>query len=76
MYHCHMRFYFFGQEKKLFELFRAMPPLTAFTHEFFESRELNPALAAKADAIWADLRGVEAAQAARVQAAGKRPEAE
>ena len=76
MYHCHMRFYFFGQEKKLFELFRAMPPLTAFTHEFFESRELNPALAAKADAIWADLRGVEAAQAARVLAAGKRPEAE
>ena len=66
MYHCHMRLYFLGREERLFELFREMPPLTAFTHEFFESQELDPSLAAKADVIWADLRGMEAAEAARV----------
>ena len=76
MYHCHMRLYFLGREERLFELFREMPPLTAFTHEFFESQELDPSLAAKADVIWADLRGMEAAEAARVLAAEKRPEAE
>ena len=76
MYHCHLRFYFVGQDENLFELFRAMPPLEAFTHEYFESREPEGSLAAKADVIMADLRGMKAAWAARVLAEGKSSETE
>lgn len=76
MYHCHMRFYFIGREEKFFELFRVMPPLEAFTHEFYESREPEISLAARADVILADLRGMEAAEAARILAEGKSAETE
>ena len=76
MYHCHMRFYLIGQDETLFALLRAMPPLEAFTHEFFESREPEASPAAKADVILADLRDTGVAEAVRMLDANKRAETE
>ena len=60
MYHCHTRFYFTGHDRNVLDVFRAMPPLDGFTHEFFESPEPEASLAAGADVILADLRGMTA----------------
>ncbi len=76
MYHCQIQFYFTGHDRKLSALFRAMPPLDAFTHEFFESPEPKASLAAKADVIFADLREMAAAKAAGMLTAAKRSDTE
>ena len=75
MYHCHTRFYFTGHDRNVLDVFRAMPPLDGFTHEFFESPEPEASLAAGADVILADLRGMTA-EAAGLLLSEKRPEAE
>ena len=76
MYHCHAQFYLIGHDQKLLDLFRAMPPLDAFTHTFFESLEPEASLAAKADVILADLRDMEAVEAAGLLTAKKGRETE
>ena len=71
MYHCHLRFYFVGCQGGLFRPFREAPPLEPFSHEFLMSDELDPEKAAKADCILADLRGLDAVQAAKALLACK-----
>ena len=65
MYHCHLRLYFTGAQRELFDIFKRMPPLEAFSHEFLESDQPQGDLSAAADLIIADLRGADAAQAVR-----------
>ncbi|MCM1126066.1 MAG: response regulator [Lachnospiraceae bacterium] len=55
MYHCHIQFYLTGQSCKAYEVFKSMPPLEQFTHEFTESCGLDEALAWKADVIFVNL---------------------
>lgn len=62
MYHCHVHFYLFGEENRLFELMKGMPPFENFTHDFFESSGLEKQLAEKADVIFAYLRNNEAGE--------------
>ena len=56
MYHCCVHFYLLGDRSEIFEIIKEMPPLEHFTHEFWESGEVDEALAAKANVILADLR--------------------
>ncbi len=76
MYHCHMRVYCISRDQALFKALKEMPPMEAFTHEFFWSEDVQAELAAQADAVFADLRGMDAVQAAGALAAGKGPETE
>ncbi len=55
MYHCHVHFYLFGKENRLFELIKGMPTFENFTHEFCESSDLEKRFAEKADVIFAYL---------------------
>ena len=61
MYHCHLRIYFIGCRQELFAPLRETAPLDRFTHTFMESGEPDPALAAQAEVIFADLTGLDAA---------------
>ena len=76
MYHCHMRFYLMGHPQRVFEIIKDMSPLGRFTHEFLESDRPEAALAARADVILADLRGMDAGEAVRTLGAGKTDQAE
>lgn len=63
MYHCHIRFYLSGRQHGIHEIIKEMPPLVHFTHEFYESDTPQPALAAGADVIIADITGIDAREA-------------
>lgn len=76
MYHCHVSFYFTGNQKRLFDLVRGMSPLSAFTHDFSESADPQEALAAGADVILAEVCGTDAVKAVQELTAWKKPEAE
>ena len=76
MYHCHIRFYCTGMGYELAELLKEMPPLEAFTHEFRESEKPEKGLTAKADVIFADLRGADALKTVRTLCMWKKAEAE
>ncbi len=76
MYHCHIHFYLAGRQKRLFEIIKEMPPLEHFTHGFIESDTPQEALAARADVILADLRGIDVKEALRILTFGKVREAE
>ncbi len=65
MYHCHVHFYLFGQQSRIFEVIKEMPPLEHFAHEYMESSEPKEALAARADVIIADLRALDAKAAVK-----------
>ena len=60
MYHCHVCFYFIGNQSQLFNTVKSMPALASFDYEFMESKCINEELAAKADVILADLSGLDA----------------
>ena len=60
MYQCHLHLYMTGHQNKLFEVIKEMDPLEHFTYEFSESDTPDSTLAADADAIFADLRGMNA----------------
>lgn len=55
MYHCHVRFYLAGECHEIFEKIKKMPPLEAFTHEFYESKTLEPDNISSADVIIAHI---------------------
>ena len=55
---------------------REVSPLEAFTHEFWESKTPKRDLAAKADVIFADLRGADVADTVRTLCTWKKAEAE
>ena len=61
MYHCRIQLYLVGCQQELFQPLREAPPLERFTHAFSESAGPDPALAARADVIFADLTGMDAA---------------
>ena len=69
MYRCHTHFYFVGSHSRIFEIIREMPPLEHFIHEFAESDRPEADLAAGADVILANLKGLDAGESAGVLAA-------
>ena len=68
MYHCHTRFYLMGRQRQLFEKVKKLPLLEGFTYEFLESDRPEEELATRADVIFADLRGTNAAATAELLA--------
>ena len=76
MYHCHVRFLYIGKEPELFTQFKEMPPLEAFTHEFWESEKPEGDSAAKADVIFVNLRDMDALETVRALSSLKKAEAE
>ena len=76
MYHCHIRFYFTGQQCRAFEVAKNMSPMEHFSHEFSESNEPSEALAAGADVIFANLHDADAKEMLQILISGKRKEAE
>ncbi|MCI9584418.1 response regulator [Clostridiaceae bacterium] len=76
MYHCHIRIYLTGHERRMADMLKEMPPLEHFTHEFSESDEPDEALASGADVILADVRDMDAKKALGVLCASRKEEAE
>ena len=76
MYHCRLQFYLTGHRSPLWETAKAIPSLARFTHVFVESDAPDAALAAEADVILADLRGLDPAAALLTLASGKKESAE
>ncbi len=76
MYHCHIRFYFTGQQCRAFEVAKNMSPMEHFSHEFSESNEPSEALAAGADVIFANLHDADAKEMLQILISGKRKGAE
>ena len=72
MYHCHVQFYLLTRREEDFNSIRAMPPLKAFTHDFFVSGSLQSQPLGQADVILADLREREAEETLAALAAGMR----
>ena len=68
MYHCHTRFYLMGRQRQLFEKVKKLPLLEGFTYEFLESDRPEEEFASRADVIFADLRGTNAAATAELLA--------
>lgn len=59
MNRCCLDFYCVGRHPEVFDTVKAMPALTPFTHAFTVSGQLDPAPAAAADVILADLREMD-----------------
>ena len=60
MNHCRLDFYCVGCHPEVFEIVKAMPALTPFTHAFTVSGLFEPEPTGLADVILADLRGMDA----------------
>ncbi|MCI9077730.1 MAG: PAS domain S-box protein, partial [Lachnospiraceae bacterium] len=75
MYHCHIHFYLAGGQHGIFEIIKNMSPLEHFTHEFYESGTPETSLAAGADAIFADLTGMDARETLQTLVSAKRKDA-
>ncbi|MCI8817807.1 MAG: response regulator [Oscillibacter sp.] len=71
MYHCRIQLYLVGCQQELFQPLREAPPLERFTHAFSESAGPDPALAARADVIFADLTGLDTREALSILSAGQ-----
>ena len=76
MCHCQVEVYFIGREPSVFLPIRTAPPPDGFACVFLESRTPESALCARADAILADLRGVDAAGTLRALEAHRKKDAE
>ncbi len=76
MYHCNVRFYLTGHQRKVFEIIKGMPPLSHFSHEFTESSRPDAALASGADVILADLQDMDVLEAVEVLLSAKQEESE
>ena len=74
MYHCHMCFYWIGRRREPLELIQAIQPLEPFTHEFWESADIEPGKLSGADVVLADLRDLDAARITAELLAEKVPE--
>lgn len=55
MYHCHLCFYFVGQQCNVLEAARELSPLEHFSHEFLESLSPDNNLIKQADVIFANI---------------------
>lgn len=76
MYHCHIRFYFTGQQCRAFEVAKSMSPMEHFSHEFSESDEPDKASLAGADVIFANLQDADAKEMLQMLISGKTKDAE
>ncbi len=76
MYHCHIHFYFVGKPCRTFEIMKGMPPLEPFSHQFTESERPERELAAQADVIAADLRGMDPEEVLQALIVGRKKDAE
>ena len=65
MYHAHINLYCIGCPQDMLETLRAIPPLDNFTHTFADSARPVAELAARADVIFAQVDGAQAAQVVR-----------
>ena len=74
MYHCQLRLYCLGRRRELFDVIRAIPPLEHFTHVFSAGETVEAALGTQAEVLLADLRDLDAAEAAARLIAGKLPQ--
>ncbi len=78
MYHCCIHFYLIGDsvhKDNLFETMKKMPPLEHFSHEFFEGGSPEASLAAKAEAIFVDLGGMDVVGTVQFLLANKKEDA-
>ncbi len=55
MYHCYTRFYLLGSQSQVFKTIKEMPPLEHFTHEFYESDQIEEIIFYKSDVVIIDL---------------------
>lgn len=76
MYHCHICFYFVGNQSQPLEIVRGISALDSSEYEFTESKCPSEELAAKADVIVADLRDMDAAKTVSDLTAWKKREAD
>ena len=76
MYHCHINFFFLGNQRKLFKVLEGIPPLEHFTHEYFESKTPYESMISKADVIIADLENMDAAATIQMLLSEKKPKTE
>ncbi len=76
MYHCHIRFYFLGNQQKLFHIIKEISPLEHFTHEFCESSHADEKMAKAADVIIADVHELDAVKTVQMLVSCKQKEAE
>lgn len=76
MYHCHIHFYLAGSPCRELEAVKEMSPLEHFTHEFFESNELDEVLASKADVIMVNLQDMNEKEIVQMLIGAKRKETE
>ena len=65
MYHCHMQIYLMGHQPDVWNAVRDMAPMESFTHTFLESDSPQEELAARANAIFADVRDMDETHAAK-----------
>ncbi|MDE6030546.1 MAG: PAS domain S-box protein, partial [Oscillospiraceae bacterium] len=72
MYHCHVRFYFIGRQKEVYNIFREMNPPEFFTYEFSQSDKPDGNLAENADIIFAEVCDENAARELRELASYKK----
>ena len=54
MYQCHIQFYLSGNNGRVFDIVKKMPPLENFIHDFSVSEKPDRKLASEADVILAD----------------------
>ena len=76
MYHCHVCFYFIGNQSQLFKIVREMAVPDSSEYEFMESKSPIEEFAAKADVILADFGAMDAAKTIETLSAWKKPEAD
>ena len=76
VYHCHVCLYWIGHQREPLELLRGIKPLEPFTHEFWESGEIELDKLARADVIFADLRDMDPVQGVERLLSGRKEGAE
>lgn len=72
MYHCQIHFYLSGGPCRAFDLIKEITPYEHFTHQYVESGSQDPAAAAEADVIVAQLADTDAPAAVRTLLKGKK----
>nr|WP_296486151.1 response regulator [uncultured Acetatifactor sp.] len=75
MYHCHVHFYFTGQNCRVFEIIKESSRPENFTYTFAADEVPEKNAASEADVIVANLQGMDAVKTVRTLIAGKSEEA-
>ncbi len=76
MYHCQIHFYLSGGQCRAFDLIKEITPYENFTHQFIQSSTPDPAKAAGADVMIANVQGMDAGRAAGQLLSGRKDGAE